>query len=150
MMDHQQAAGTSHNPYLQNMVLSASPAQLVAMLFDGFVRFLNAARDGFDEPDPQAKVEAIHNNLIRCQSILTELQSSLDFERGGEIARQLNDLYVYFSECLRQVNVKKDVETLSRLIPLVEELRDAWHQIALPGVPQQPSAGQDALVTSTR
>jgi flagellar protein FliS len=118
------------NPYLANLVLSASPAQLIALLYDGLIRFLNAALEGFSETDPQFKIETIHNNLIRAQNIVTELRTSLDPEKGGDFALQLDALYSYFSDSLCKINTTKDPSLLPKIIEMVTELRDSWHQVA--------------------
>jgi len=117
------------NPYLLNLVASASPAQLVVLLHDGLIRFLGAAHDGFYEVNPQKRFEMINNNLIRAQGIITELDASLDMERGAEIAIQLHDIYTFFNDALRRVNGSKEPSTIPRIIEMVTVLRDAWSQV---------------------
>jgi len=127
---------TSHtvapNPYLASLILSASPAQLVALLYDGLIRFLNAAQEGFSEQDQQRRMETVHNNLIRAQNILTELNSNLNREEGGEFAQQMGDLYNFYSASLREINATKNPANLPKIIDLITELRDAWYQATNP------------------
>jgi flagellar secretion chaperone FliS len=120
------------NPYIASLVLSASPVQLIALLYDGLIRFLNGALDGFSEQDPQKRMETVHNNLIRAQNILTELNVNLDREQGGEFAERLSDLYSFYSASLRQINATKNPASLPKIIQLITELRDAWYQAANP------------------
>ncbi len=128
--------------------MSASPHQLITLLYNGLIRFLHGVQDGFAEPDLQKRLEAIHNNTVRAQSILTELNVSLDMERGGEIARQLKDLYDFFHDALGRVNVTKDpatdVSTVFRITRMVTELRDTWMRIS---TQEQPSAAPFAAVS---
>jgi flagellar secretion chaperone FliS len=131
-MDNSMRSASS-NPYLANLVLSASPVQLVALLYDGLIRFLNAALEGFSEEDPQKRIEIVHNNLIRAQNILAELNASLDRQQGGEFAHQMGDLYEFYNATLRQINSTKNPTSLPKVIRLITELRDAWHQAAVLG-----------------
>ena len=136
------------NPYLADLVMSASPTQLVTLLHDGLIRFLGAAHDGFSEGNPQKRCEKISNNLIRAQSILTELDASLDMEHGGEIARQLHALYLFFMDTLQRVNTTKQPETILRIISMLTELRDAWSEVAIN--PAGTGNGSQPKVTSAR
>lgn len=129
--------------YLRNQIMSATPIQLIVLLYDGLARFLTAAHDGFGRSDPQDRHEIVSNNLLRSQSIVTELNACLDMERGGEVARQLRDIYTFLNNELAQVNVRKDPSMVLRLIGIVNELRDAWGQVS-----SQP-VGVPALVPTT-
>jgi flagellar protein FliS len=122
------------NPYLADQVTAASPVQLVVLLYDGAIRFLRTAYEGFAENDPQQRFEIIHNNLIRAQNILTELNACLDMELGGEVSRQLRDLYDCLLETLRNANLNKDISkdpsSILRIIGMLSEVRDSWSQLA--------------------
>ncbi len=130
------------NPYLASQVMSASPIQLVTLLYDGIIRFLSAAHDGFFEVNPQARFETINNNLIRAQNIVTELQACLDLEQGQAVARQLDSLYDFFNVTLRQINSTKDPSVIMRIIHMVCELRDAWKEISVQSRPGVSNAQQ--------
>ncbi|MDD2710027.1 MAG: flagellar export chaperone FliS [Verrucomicrobiae bacterium] len=125
--------GTS-NPYLANQVNSASPVQLVVMLYDGAIRFLHNAYEGFSEANPRQRQEIIHNNLIKTQNILTELNACLDMELGGDVARQLRELYEIFNSTLRQINQNKEdnksPSSIMRIIRMLTNLRDAWEELS--------------------
>jgi flagellar protein FliS len=121
---------------------TASPGQLVLMLFDGALRFLNRALSGFEKDDPVEFNETINNNLIRAQSIIFELNKCLDLERGGELAITLRRLYDYMDRRLSESNVKKVPDGIAETIQRLTVLRDAWQQMLLSqGTAPQPQPG---------
>ena len=86
------------NPWLsyrQVATKTATPGQLVLMLFDGALRFLDKALVGFDLDDPLDSNLAINNNILKAQEILRELNMSLNMEKGGEFAATMRRLYIY-------------------------------------------------------
>ena len=116
--------------YRVNAVLTASPGQLVLMLYDGVLKALALARDAFErQPDDPRRIEAINQQLIRAQAILAELQSGLNMEAGGEFARTMDRLYEYHSRRLLEANLRKDVQPVIEVERLVGELREAWAQM---------------------
>ena len=116
--------------YRANAVLTASPGQLVLMLYDGVLKSLALARDAFDgrAEDPR-RIEVINRQLIQAQAILAELQSGLNMELGGEFARTMDRLYEYHGRRLFEANLHKDVQPVIEVERLVGELRDAWAQM---------------------
>lgn len=114
------------NPYVKNQVVSASPGQLVVMLYDGLLRYLDSAIEGFNEKDSIKRIEVIHDNLVRAQKILDELNVSLDTERGGALAYQLSDLYTYYLASLAQANILKDQARIEVVRSMIQELREGW------------------------
>jgi len=86
------------------------------------------------------QLDKVHNSLIKTQDIITELMASLDFERGGEIARNLMSLYVFFNEKIREGNLKKDPEPLTQVRAFLADLRLAWAQIANSRVEELPAS----------
>jgi flagellar protein FliS len=115
--------------YREAAILSASPGQLVLMLFDGALRFTEAAARGGDEPDFVRRNEQIHNNVLRAQAILTELQATLNHDAGGEFAGTLFRLYDYMQEQLRKANLEKQIEPIRLVQRLLSEIRDAWAEM---------------------
>jgi flagellar protein FliS len=132
--------------YLKNQVMSASPAQLILCMYDGLIRFLSAAHGGFSEADTQKRFETIHNNLIRSQNILTELESSLDLQNGGEIAGQLSALYRFCGDTIRKANSFKDPVAIKHVIHMISELREAWSKAA--AVETTPTASAPEVRTT--
>ncbi|MBS4759086.1 MAG: flagellar export chaperone FliS [Clostridium sp.] len=116
------------NPYLkqykQTQIDTAPKEQILLMLYDGAVRFLNQAKVGFAEKD----IEKIHNNIIKTQDIITEFQSSLDMENGGDFAKSLFSLYEYLNNRLFQSNMQKREDYLDEVIKHVTELRNTWRE----------------------
>jgi flagellar protein FliS len=109
-------------------VTTASPGQLILMLFDGALRFLTEAQDGFDDPDFVKRNERIHNNLVKAQNVLKELQGSLNME-VGEFSERMYALYNFMMAQLRLANLKKDPEPLRVVIGMLNGIRDAWAQM---------------------
>ena len=107
-------------------VETASPGRLILMLFDGAVRFLSAAEAGFEIEELRERNEAINNNLVRVQNIVTELQRSLDLQKGGEFARNMYALYDFMSTQIMEANIRKDVEPVKTVSRLLGDIRDAW------------------------
>ena len=110
-------------------VETASPGRLILMLFDGAVRFLSAAEAGFEIEELRERNEAINNNLVRVQNIVTELQRSLDLKKGGEFARNMYALYDFMSTQIMEANIHKDVEPVKTVSRLLGDIRDAWMEM---------------------
>lgn len=116
--------------YRVNSVLTASPGQLVLMLYDGALKALDLAREGFNTPaDDPRRIELINRHLLKAQAILGELQDGLNLEAGGEFARTMHRLYDYHNRRLFEANLRKQVEPVIEVERLVRELRDAWAQM---------------------
>ncbi|HUI06981.1 MAG TPA: flagellar export chaperone FliS [Verrucomicrobiae bacterium] len=110
---------------------TASPAQRVAMLYDGAINFLERALLGFRNEDPLEFNLTIHNNIQRAQAIIRELNSALNLEAGGELAATLRRLYLYFDWRLDQSNRLKTAEGIQEIITRLTTLRDAWGEMLL-------------------
>ncbi len=116
--------------YRAAAVLTASPGQLVLMLFDGALKSMAIAREAFDRPPSDFKrFEVINNHLVKAQRILAELQGGLDMEQGGEFAQTMHRLYSYHIRRLFEANMKKQVEPVVEVERLVREIRDAWAEM---------------------
>lgn len=113
------------NVYKQNQVLNATPKKLVILLYEGAIKNLKLAELSADEK----KIEATGNALIKAQNIISELMNTLDFENGGEVAQNLNQLYDYLISELIKANVSKESEDIKRSRVMLEELRDTWIEI---------------------
>ena len=116
--------------YQTQSILTASPGQLVLLMYDGCLRFMAQARAGFALPeDNPRRIETIHTALLRAQAILSELRANLDMEAGGEIAANLDRLYDYHLRRLFECNLRKDEAPLIEVEGLVRTLRDAWAEM---------------------
>lgn len=126
--------------YRSNAVLTASPGQLVLMLYDGALTAMALARDAFERPveDPR-RIEIINNQLQKAQRIIAELQGGLNFEAGGELSHTLNRLYDYHNRRLFEANMRKQVEPIIEVERLVRDLRDAWAEMLMKQEPASDS-----------
>jgi flagellar secretion chaperone FliS len=116
--------------YQAQAVLTASPGQLILILFDGAIRFMGLAIDALKEPTQSPRsIEQAHTNLVKTQNIIAELQSSLNLEAGGEYAANLDRLYDYYLRRLQLANLKKDAAPVIEVENLVRQLRDGWAEM---------------------
>jgi flagellar protein FliS len=119
----------SPQAYRSNSVMTASPGQLVVMLYDGAVRFLKQAEIAMGEG---ADVHA-GGRIAKAEAILDELLVTLDMERGGEIAGRLQAIYVFCKRLTIEARVEKDPTKLVRAAGLLLELREAFNEVAMTG-----------------
>jgi flagellar protein FliS len=99
------------------------------MLFEGAIRCLDRAENGFGIEDPAESNQATHNNLQRAQEILHELNMALDLDQGGELAHTLRSLYEYMDRRLLESNLQKSADGLIETRKHLATLRDAWAQM---------------------
>lgn len=116
---------SSIDSYRKNAVNTASPLQLVVMLYDGAIRFMTAARHAM----LQRNIYEQNENCKRAQNIVTELQSTLDMVRGGEVAQNLSALYTYVFDQLIEANVNDNVDSLDQAVKVMENLRSGWVEL---------------------
>lgn len=114
--------------YKETRIKTANQGKLIVMLYDGAIKYLNLALDSMDETDKH--YDEISNNIIKVQDIVTELMVSLDFERGGEISKNLFSLYVFMNRQLLEANVRKSIIPLGEVKALLLELRSAWAEVS--------------------
>ncbi len=115
----------SPQAYRESSVLTASPAQLVVMLYDGAGRFLRQAEAALGE----GAVAHAHERLGRADAILDELLLTLNKE-AGQIAERLEGIYVFCKRLLVDARVERSAAKVVQARTLLAELRDAWSQIA--------------------
>ncbi|MBC2398421.1 flagellar export chaperone FliS [Clostridium tetanomorphum] len=117
-------AGNAYSAYKNNSVNFASKEQLLLMILDGAVKFSKIARQAIEDKD----VKKAHENIIKTQNIFYELMATLDVTQGGEWAEKLMDVYEFIVNRLMIANVKKDVDIMDEIIPLIEDVRDTWNE----------------------
>jgi len=130
---------SQQDSYRKTQIDTASPEALILMLYDGALRFMTQADEAFE----QKNLEKISNLLLKVQAIFTELLTSLNKDKGGEIALNLERLYVFFLEKLGEANVKKDHQPLLEIRPLIEDLRNTWVE-AMKKAAKNPSDPQSS------
>jgi flagellar protein FliS len=116
----------STNPYLDTGIRTADPVQLVVQLYDGALRFMRQAKEHHAADRVLERGRAIG----RALAIVHELQGCLDFERGAEIAHNLDALYRFAAGQLFEANHAQRIECVDAALAALEPLRDAWAAIA--------------------
>lgn len=114
--------------YKETQIKTATPGKLVVMLYDGALKHLALAQEALQSR--HRRYDLVSGELVRVQDIVTELMVSLDFERGGEIARNLFGLYMWMNRQVLDCNIRKDAAPLQPVRKLLMELRAAWAEVA--------------------
>ena len=112
--------------YKNQELMTASPARLVVMLYDRAIYSLNDAINAIEAGDIERRWKSNKN----ANEVITHLAMTLDFEKGGQIAQNLNDLYRFMLRTLVNVDVRNDPQPARDAIKLLEPLRQSWDQIA--------------------
>jgi len=120
------------NPYTSGAINTASPGQLVVMMYDGLLRFVAKARAGcaLPESNPE-RLKLVQEGVGRSLAIIDELRATLDKERGGEYAANLDRLYDYYARRLLKAQITFDDALLLEVEKLVGTLREGWSQMIL-------------------
>lgn len=129
---------SARETYLRMQTATASPGELIAMLYDALLRNLARAEGGLESKD----MESAHHALLRAQDIVLELMASLDLDAEGEagsIARQMAPLYEYMYHRLLDASVHKETAPIDEVRRLVQPVREAW-RFALEEVARQTAA----------
>jgi flagellar protein FliS len=116
----------SPQAYRENSVMTASPGQLVVMLYDGIARFLRQAEIAANEG---AWGQAT-GRMTKADAIIDELLITLDVEKGGDVAERLQGIYVFCKKLLIEARVERSLEPMLQAAKLLADLREAWAQVA--------------------
>lgn len=114
------------NAYKQNAVTTQTPGQIVVLLYEGAIKFLQQAVTAVNENKFVEKGRLIN----RAVDIICELNSALDLEKGGEIAQNLRKLYVFMHEYLIKANFEKNATMIQEVINMLKELHGGWKEVA--------------------
>ena len=117
------------NAYRENSILTASPEQLVVMLYDGAGRFLRQAEGSMIDGSWLQASE----KLSRAEAIIDELLATLDMD-AGEVAERLQSIYVFCKTRLIEARIERDPVRVDQVARLLGELREAWSQVRSPAV----------------
>lgn len=119
---------TTANPYLKqykkNQVETATPEQILILLFDGAIQFLNKAKVAIEANDTGKAT----SELFSCQKIILEFMNTLDMENGGDLAQSLYGLYGYLYKTLVKASVTQDVPKIDEVMGFLSSLRDTWQK----------------------
>ena len=109
--------------YNNSKVLTATPAELTLMLYDGAIKFTNIAIVAIEKKD----IEKAHNNIMNTVRITIEFQSTLDHKYP--VAKDFDAVYSYLIRRLRDANIKKDPEILEEVLKHLRTMRDTWKEV---------------------
>jgi len=135
------AGKKQYEVYKDTEIQTADQGKLILMLYDGAIRFLNIAIDNMDF----RKYDIVNNNIIKAQDIITELMLSLNMDQGGEIAKNLFNIYAYMKKRLLEGNIRKDPAILQEVVKHLTTLRSAWEE-AIKKAPVKTAAVQENQV----
>lgn len=126
------ALPNAYSTYQKNNVNTASQGRLVVLLYEGAIKHLTAALNliGPDQKIKPGDIEQYGIHLQKTQAIITELQVSLDMEKGGDIAKNLMSLYVYFNQELMTASINHDKSKIEFVLRMMNELAASWRQIS--------------------
>ena len=109
--------------YGNSKILTASPAELTLMPYDGAIKFVNIAITAIEKKD----IEKAHNNIMKAENIILEFQSTLDHKYP--VAKDFDAVYTYLLRRLRDGNLKKDTEILEEVLKHLRTMRDTWKEV---------------------
>ena len=119
--------------YDKTNIKTAGKLDLVIFCYDKAIEFLLQSKAYYEKNEIENKARKMQKAL----DIINELQCSLDIEKGGEIAKNLNAIYNYLTRRILLGDIKKDLTALDEAVHIMEELRSAWEEIAS-GTMEQP------------
>ncbi len=116
-------ANQGYAAYANNKIMTASPADLTLMLYEGAIKFCNLAITAIQERE----VESAHNNIMKVERIIEEFQITLDHKYP--VAEDFENVYTYLITRLREANLKKDQEILAEVLEHLRTMRDTWKEV---------------------
>ena len=109
--------------YKDSKILTASPAELTLMLYEGAIKFCNLALMGLEKND----YEKSNVNIIKAEKIIAEFRATLDFRYP--VAKDFDNVYAYIYRRLIEANIKKDKDILEEALGYIREMRDTWKEV---------------------
>lgn len=117
------ALPSAYAQYKNSKVLTASPAELTLMLYEGAIKFCNIAIDGCKEKD----IQKAHINITKAERIIDHLRITLDMKYP--VAKDFERIYSYLSRRLTEANLAKDPEILEEVNTHLRSVRDTWKEV---------------------
>lgn len=117
------ALNNGYAAYANSKIMTASPAELTLMLYEGAIKFCNIAIRAVEEKD----VPNAHENIVKVENIITEFRATLDDRY--EVAKDFENVYVYLSQRLLEANLKKDRDILEEVLGHLRTMRDTWKEV---------------------
>ena len=109
--------------YTNNKIMTASPAEITLMLYEGAIKFCNIAIIAIEN----GEIEKAHVNIKKTQRIIEEFRNTLDHQY--KVAEDFDRIYVYLLRRLFEANVKKDKEILEEVNMHLRSVRDTWKEV---------------------
>ena len=109
--------------YANSKIMTATPAELTLMLYDGAIKFCNIAIKGVEEND----IEKAHNNIVKVENIIMEFQSTLNHKYP--VSEDFDNVYKYLKQRLLEANIKKDKDILEEVLGHLRTMRDTWKEV---------------------
>jgi len=109
--------------YKDNRILTANPAELTLMLYEGAIKFCNIAIMAIEKNN----IEKANVNILKAERIIVELRATLDFKYP--VANQFDNVYDYIYRRLIEGNIKKDIEIIEEALGYIREMRDTWKEV---------------------
>ena len=134
MKENQYFAGN----YNEENINTATPMQLIVILYDAAIRSCEDARSYMESND----ISGLNQAIDKCNAIISELQASLNLKEGGEIASSLNNLYDYMKANLLRAGAERNPNLIAEVFRLLENLSSAWRRIDSEAKPDIPSGGE--------
>lgn len=116
-------ASNVYAQYNNNKIMTASPAELTLMLYEGAIKFCNIAMIGIE----QGSVQKAHDNIMKTQRIVEEFQITLNHDYP--VAKDFDAVYNYLIKRLREANMKKDTIILNEVLGHLRTMRDTWKEV---------------------
>ena len=113
----------AYQQYANNKVMTASPAELTLMLYEGAIKFINIALGAIEEKD----VQKAHTNILKAEHIIDYLRQTLDMKYA--VAQDFENIYSYLASRLIEANLKKDPEILQEVNEHLRSVRDTWKEV---------------------
>ena len=117
------ALNNGYAAYTNSKVLTASPAELTLMRYDGAIKFCNIAIAAVEKGD----IEKAHNNITKVENIIGEFQATLDHKYP--VAKDFDKVYEYLQDRLLMANIKKDKDILEEVLKHLRTMRDTWKEV---------------------
>ena len=116
-------ANKGYAAYANNKIMTASPAELTLMLYEGAIKFCNIAIAAVEQKD----IQKAHTNIMKTQNIIEEFQATLNHKY--EVAKDFDSVYSYLKTRLIEANIKKDTEILEEVLQHLRTMRDTWKEV---------------------
>lgn len=109
--------------YASNRILTATPAELTLMLYEGAVKFCNIAIEAVEKHD----ISKAHTNIVKVENIIAEFRATLNHKYP--VAEDFENVYAYLDQRLVEANIKKDADILKEILEHLRTMRDTWKEV---------------------